>query len=497
MKLLGKITALTAVLCTVTSISAYACTGVYVGRDVSEDGSVILARTEDMLSSASKRYIVHSAGEYKAGESYKDAYGLEVKFEHDSYRYSATPGSGKKGIGDTPLGAAGFNERGVAATATVTAYPSEKAIKADPYVKNGLYELSVSDIILSKAATAREGIEIIADIVDKYGSGEGNIVMTADKNEAWYMEIYTGHQYAAIKLPDDMAAVIPNTFMLSTLDFPEQDMILSKNLESIPRRGGFIKTTKGKINLRDTYGEGRKDSNSVRIWGGRRLLHGKVGDNAYDINYDLLFKPSQKIKLKEVMEVTRYRYEDTKYSADLPENRYIRTIATSRQEECHILQIRRNMSVASGCIEWLCLGNAEFAPYIPFYGAAITETPEVYSLDALTYDPGSMYWSSRWLSSISALNRELYGNKIREFYSGYEDKLMAYLRIMDQSMSVSNDRSKTANGFCEQLANDAYNKSQSLYYELIQFITEYEGKDEFPDNTATFEPQTSVEIKTF
>ena len=310
-----------------------ACTAFYVGRDVSTDGSVIIARTEDMLSAESKRFIVHPAADHRKGEKYTDAYGLSVEYPKHTYRYTAVPGSAKRGIGDTPFGEAGFNECGVAATSTVTAYPNKEALAADPLVKDGLYELSVNDIILSRASTAREGIEIIADIVDKYGSGEGNIIMTADKDEAWYMEIYSGHQYAAIKLPDDKAAVIANAYMLREFDPSDKDVIASEELESLPKQHNFIKVRNGKIDLRATYSVPDKETDKVRIWGGRRILYGNPGDDPQKAEHELLYEPSGKISVKDVMNASRYRYEDTEHSGDLEKNRYIRVIGTSRQEE--------------------------------------------------------------------------------------------------------------------------------------------------------------------
>lgn len=485
-----------AVLCAaaMTCIHAAACTGVYVGKGASADGSVILCRTEDMSSSGSKRFIVHNSGEHKAGTSYTDAFGLTIAYSRDSYRYSAVPGSLYKGVGDAPYGAAGFNELGIAATATITAYPNQKAEEADPFVYTGVHELSLTDLILSQADSARGGIELAAEYVDKYGCGEGSIVMTADKDEAWYMEIYTGHQYAAVKLPEDKAAVMANAFMLGEIDTASPEVIVSKDIKQLPEKAGFLKKTNGRINLRETYGESEKLSNSLRIWGGRKLMHGTIPENPEDISYDLTFTPSQKINLSEVMELTRYRYEDTPYNTNLEENRFLRAIGTPRQEECHILQIRPNMSAATGCLEWLCMSSAEFAPYIPYYGASITDTAEVSKADHPEYDSGSMYWANRSLNMLCAFNRDAFGRGVRDFYADYQQKLINYLRSSDQLMAVSGAKSETANEICLLLTNDAYAKAAEIYRKLFTFAAEYEGKAEFDGNDAVFNVDISSDI---
>ena len=42
--------------------SAYACTGVIVGKDLTEDGSTIFGRTEDLEVNHNKAYKIHEAG---------------------------------------------------------------------------------------------------------------------------------------------------------------------------------------------------------------------------------------------------------------------------------------------------------------------------------------------------------------------------------------------------------------------------------------------------
>ena len=493
--ILTKIASATSAIIILAVSSASACTGVYVGKDVSADGSVMIARTEDIASANSKRFIVHPAADHAEGECYTDVFHMSIPYPAHTYRYTATPASAYRGIGSTPYGAAGFNELGVAATSTITAYPNAQAIEADPFVETGLHELSANDIILSRATSARHGIEIVAEIVDTYGSGEGNIIMTADKNEAWYMEIYTGHQYAAIKLPDDMAAVIPNAYMLGEIDVNSPDVIISKNLVNLAKSNRFLVETNGKINLRKTYAEKEKDSNSIRIWGGKRLLHGTLSSDPYKTEYNLLFSPTERITVKDVMDVTRTRYENSKYCLDIPGNKYIRAISTARQEECHILQLRPDLPQETACVMWLCLGNAEFAPYLPYYASAITETPAICTLDTPGYSEYSMYWANRSLSTISATNRTLYGNKIKEFYSEYENKLIENMPVLDAQMEGSVTKSHTANILCKNVAHDAFNKSKALYAELIEFIALYEGEDETKGNKLKFEIELKPEIE--
>ena len=150
------------------STQALACTGFYVGKDVSEDGSVMLGRTEDITSYSSKRFIVHPASDHAEGEMFKDAHGLTFPMPEHTYRYTATPASEHKGIGSAPFGAAGFNELGVAATSTITAYPNDRVIDAVEAYINGYADVEHT---LRQLAYHKPNYQICIlsqEIVDKY-----------------------------------------------------------------------------------------------------------------------------------------------------------------------------------------------------------------------------------------------------------------------------------------------------------------------------------------
>ena len=95
-----------------------------------------------------------------------------------------------------------------------TAFPNEAALKADPLIEEGLDEDAAVDLVICQSKTAREGVDVLLGLIDKYGSSGSGIAIIADQNEAWYVEIYTGHQYAAVKLPTDKVSAFGNEYSL-------------------------------------------------------------------------------------------------------------------------------------------------------------------------------------------------------------------------------------------------------------------------------------------
>ena len=85
----------TLLICTVSSS---ACTMVYVGSDLTDDGSSFMARSEDYSNSYNKIAYVNQHGKYAAGSVYEGCYGFTHTFTHDSYAYTAPSDDNLSGV---------------------------------------------------------------------------------------------------------------------------------------------------------------------------------------------------------------------------------------------------------------------------------------------------------------------------------------------------------------------------------------------------------------
>ena len=151
-----------AVIVTVTTLSmvcsASACTALYVGSDLTEDGTAMFGRIEDLgTNDYNKLYYVSAAGKHKAGELYNGCYGFSYTFTHDSYSYTARRDDNALGVcpdcdgthDHTPYEEAGTNEKGVMVSATETLYGMKTVLAEDPYVDNGIEEAEITTVLLS------------------------------------------------------------------------------------------------------------------------------------------------------------------------------------------------------------------------------------------------------------------------------------------------------------------------------------------------------------
>ena len=122
---------------------AFACTAVYIGSNLTADGSTVFARLEEYSSDEGwpKLFDVIPEGAHRVGEVYTGCYGFTWTFTHDSYGYTAFCDNNSMGVcpdcggthAHTPYQAGGTNSRGVSVTATETLLGKEAVEAIDPY----------------------------------------------------------------------------------------------------------------------------------------------------------------------------------------------------------------------------------------------------------------------------------------------------------------------------------------------------------------------------
>ncbi len=289
--------------------NASACTSIFVGSALTEDGSTLIARIEDIYYSVDKLFYVSEAGAHAKGDVYYGCSGFKYTFIHDSYSYTAfrdDNGSGVNGVcpdcGSTdkkhvPFEEAGTNEMGLTVTATETLYANPGVAKIDPLVDKGIAESEITTILLSECATAREAVKLLLSIYDTAGTSEANGLFIADQNEVWYIESVTGHQYIALLLPDDIVFIEPNMSVIGEIDLDDTENVIASAglIKTAVDAGTFIGDKKANvINYHASYAVSDYDGygNSVnerRINGLNYLLRKNVytKENITDIAFTI------------------------------------------------------------------------------------------------------------------------------------------------------------------------------------------------------------------
>ena len=409
----------------VMPLSAFACTGLYAGSATTANGSSYFGRSEDYGPDYAKVYRIVQAGDCTTAKP--DDYGFSYVPAGKTLRYSVVQDLVSAWYTDdahnnAPYVEAGTNEKGVSITETVSTYYNSKVGAADPLIEKGaIGEISIGNLVLQEATSARNGVELLGSLITKYGAAECNLIYIGDKNETWCFEVVSGHQWVATKMSKDKVAVTPNTIMTDAVDVTSSDIIASKDLIKTAKDGGFyVAGTAGNdntINVAKSYSVGYDDYESYRIFYGTYKLNkdlalkmdpvltktledtNKIYPYADSISapgpFTLQFAPSAdmmgKIDLMTLKDVLGTHGEGTAYPTT-GLNNPIRSIGTYRQVEDHFFESRASLPTSIATIEWLAMGPAEFSVFVPLYSAAMTEAPAVYNTTKDTFDKNCICW---------------------------------------------------------------------------------------------------------
>lgn len=469
---------LAVLLGTAMSSPAEACTTLIVGREASADGSRIMGRTSDSDGLDVIRVVPVPAEDRTGPWEFTDTVSkFTITLPAKSCAYLSIPSAQAVPNGDDYKEAA-MNEHHVCMSATESIYGSQAALQADPLVANGVSEGCMPTVIIPYVSTALEGVERLGRMVDQYGSAESCAVVFADDQEMWYMEVYTGHQWAAIRFPEDKYAVVANDGMIGTIDVEDTANVrISKDLVKLAKEHGFLQAEKGKIHMAHTYCASHRNYSQLRVWAAqRKFTPSKAKSYHVETTYDMLQTPDKKISLSDAMELFRYRYEDMGYNVNVhPRNR---AIGINRTSEAHLFWLRDGKPQ----VMWVALANPEMSVFLPFYGN-VTKLPPAFELNTLDYTRDSAYFKFRSLSALAVQDRAGYGKKVRDAWRDTEHRLIEGMPAMDTSYLQAGGTSEGANLLCGRIAQNVLDQADALFQQTFTEFMLSTVQDAEPDTS--------------
>ncbi len=417
------------------------CSTIVVGKKASQTGEVLLGHNEDNEGRlVIARHLVprlkHRPGEFIVLEEGRAR--IPQVPETAAFFWSETIASWKASFSDNFV-----NEWGVAIVSD-SCWPSKE--KQGELAEGGI-GYGLRRIVAERARTAREGVEIAAGLIDRYGYFDsGRTYIIADKTEGWMLQVVMGKHYLAKRIEDDEVAFIPNFYTVHKVDLTDRRSCLaSPDLVSYAiRRGWYIPAGSGDFrdfdfktaymspefydaNWEITTDPG-KDYNILREKHALEILTGRVFDSRDAFPFAI--KPDKKISLEEVMNVLRAHYEgspDFLTTSPRPTPHSICTICASETQESLIIQFRDDPRFT---VIWLTTGRPCTSPYVPWY-LGMKEVPEGYgrvdpgkgpdshfrtSAEDYGYDPTRAWWAFIDLQNLAEPQYEA-GDVVKEIMS--------------------------------------------------------------------------------
>ncbi len=454
------------------------CTTIIIGQEQTADSSMIVARSEDWDAMEAKNYEIFEATDNGPREFVAKDSPFRCELPEKALGYSALSPYNLHGH----WGSAGFNTAGVGMSATESIFSSDEILKHDPLVENGVAENSVFNITLPYVHTAREGVERLGMLIEKYGIAEGFGIGFVDSKEIWYLETACGHRWLACRMPKDQYFVTGNQSRFRTYDPNDKENYLaSADLIEFAEKHGRYNPAEGAFDFHEAYARDIKldtTYNYPRVWGLQQLFSPEIKNDVTKNTFPVFAKAAHKVTLTELRTAFRFHYDNTEHDPYLncnPKEPY-RPVSIFRTTQTHLLQVRPELPQAIGCVNYVAMGMADLGVFLPLY-QGITSYPEAYTKGNGESSADSAYWKFRKVMALGMTNYNKYAPIIKEAYAKFEAETdqrqremeEEYLRIYKTQPLHAKDMLQA---FSDKILNNALDLADRLQEKLFTLMTQ-------------------------
>ena len=451
------------------------CTTIAVGKLASYDGSVMTSHTDDSHRTRSNLNIVpatfHPKGElvtlYKRENddtqkmpAYKNIPTGNIPQIDYTYGYINTAypciNDQQVAIGETTFG-------------------GREELKSD----KGLIDCQrLCQLMLERAKTAREAIEIAGELLEEYGWNDyGEMLTIADPNEVWVFEILgpgkdkLGAVWAAQRVPDEHIFVGANGSRIREIDTENKDYFMySENVYNVAKENGWWKPENGPFEFCYAYADRNSLATRRREWRVFDLVAPSLKLDPNSENYPFSVKPEKPITKEKMVEIFSDYFEGTEFNfvKDLTVTddsgrtilsplanpfmpydmnklfkinggwgwRGERTIARWYTMYATIIQCRSWLPNEIGGLVWLAWDNVATSIYAPFY-CGITRVHGTSSTDGRVtgFSKQSAWWAFNHLGTLAAQRWGDMRHDVRAVWDPLQAKLFSKQKeIEDEAM---------------------------------------------------------------
>ncbi|MCF8219681.1 MAG: C69 family dipeptidase [Bacteroidales bacterium] len=483
------------------------CTSITVGKDASEDGSVMTSHTDDSHRTRSWMDITPAKDHDKGATTPMYNRTASDSFAMPTYKHQE--------IGQIPQVEHTYQFIN-------TAYPSmnEHQLAIGESTFGGRDELQsdeglidcqrLDQLMLERCTTAREAIRMADKLTREYGWNDaGECLTIADTKEVWHFEIVgpgkgkTGAVWVAQRVPDDHIAVNANASTIKEIDLDNEDYFMaSDNIYEVAKANGWWSEGET-FRFNDVYAPGSRKSvaSRRREWRVFDLLAPSKEFSPTSENYPFSIKPDEKVKIEDMIMVFSDYYQGTPY--DMRRNitttneegeevisplanpfmpydqlkidnvsgswyhvddetgdiRFLgeRTIARWYTMYGTITQSRDWLPDEIGGVVWLAQDNIASSIYVPVY-SNITHLPESYSTPGRPngYTRESAWWAFNRLGTLAAQRWGDMSKDVREVWDPMQKKVL-------ENQESFEEKAKRL-------------KEEGKEDELIKYLTDYSNK---------------------
>ena len=384
----------------------------------------------------------------------------------------------------------------------------------DPY---GLIDYgSLKYITLERARTARDAIEIMTDLVARYGFGSaGESFSIGDPNEVWIMEMIgqgpgrTGGVWVAKRVPEGYVSAHANQARITT--FPQDGrydgVLFHPEVISFAREMGFFDGRDEDFSFSDVYAP--LDFRALffceaRVWAFFRQLDPAMDEYfSYVIGetkrrMPLWIRPLEPVSVRDFKRLMRDQYEGTPlcvmsnmasgpfqtklrlppltFEVDGVEFAQPRPIATQQSGWSFVAQMRNWLPNHVGGILWFGSDDAISTVYIPMFTGSMQEVPwafSIYNGSMVQFSNTSAFWIFNKVANFAYARWSLMFPEIQSRQQRWEDYFHEILPALEEfalTLPEHEARALLANFSFTQTDAVMYSWSRLFEFLLVKFL---------------------------
>ncbi len=544
-------TALVVMLASINTTEA--CTIIAVGKDASADGSVLISQTD--TGQDSRIYVVHGK-KFEPGSKAPVYFGIQdatnelkddgeilgyIPQAEQTYTYFHTAYSH-------------INEHQLAIAESTTDQHEELKVTRETGGQIMTIEQAMV-FALQRHKKAREAAQFIGDLMTQYGfipsSGDGSeSLVIGDTEEAWVFEVMgvgegwqpgsgkPGAIWAAQRLPDDHATMIPNYSIIKQIDSADTaNFLVSDNyMQAAIDRGYYDPDSGLPFVWQDVYAPLTQEFATGRFW----LFHQTFAPNLYDwpkrhlegdlyrsLNqyfqtveplsiYPFSIKPEKKISVRTswlssarssktpFMTYTSQpqwlvpgRDEDDNFTGEYVKSplatpfpgrdlrellklSYRRPVARHRGHSGMIAQLRGWLPDAIGGVYWIFLDNPYVGPYVPMYAGNLSTHESYQVYDPEQYDERSARWAYDFVDNLASLKFQEAIKDVWAKRDPFEPAMFdSQPEIEKEALALYEDDPQAARKYLTDYSNSLMEQATRMYVGLRnELIVNYTNNQE-------------------
>lgn len=428
------------VVCGFFCLNTWACMSIVIGKNASASHHIMIARNSDSKDATRAKVL----------KIYRKENGQKIYIGLPYWDLTMDPNY------DMPQVTS--NQFGVSMSATQTIQSNRNNLMLDPpsHSGKGVSEPNIPAIVMPTATSARHAVNILGKAIETRGvnDGWGFGVLLADAQEAWYLETLSGHQWVAIRIPDDAYFTAANgPGQIQEYDPVHYEYLLSNYNQQTPisfaRQSGIAIYTQGKFNFRETYADLQSPTNQYNNYIRLAYAQHALNPTTQEFNeaviqrglFPMFLKPEHPISFEDIQKLQSSHYIEYpfynpyqwSYRDPIP-HPFFYPIANPRTSNAHITEVSEplpNQDFNLSNLQYIALGMPGLNVYLPIY-YGIQKVPTKLVGATHKADDYSLFWQFRKIQTLVFLDDPL--NQIYFEFEQRKDYVAAHYRELQSNI---------------------------------------------------------------